>query len=229
MIRIKVKKALRDFVLDVDIAAGDGEIVILMGSNGSGKTTVLNLAAGLMRPDKGVIEVGSRKLFDSDAGVDVPVEQRSVSYVFQHYALFPHLTVYDNVAFGLRMKRQPGAVIEARAREELEALGLWELRNARAAKLSGGQQQKVALARSLVVRPALLLLDEPFSALDATAGVAVRASLKARLRKDHLTAVMATHSQRDALELGDRVFLISRGKVIISGAPTNVLENRTLF
>lgn len=224
MIRIKVKKALRDFVLDVDIRAGDGEIVILMGSNGSGKTTVLNLAAGLMRPDKGVIEVGGRTLFDAGADIDVPVEQRNVSYVFQHYALFPHMTVYDNVAFGLRMKRQPAAVIEARVHEELADLGLWELRNARAAKLSGGQKQKVALARSLVVEPALLLLDEPLSALDSRSYSTIRGVLRERIKRAGIPGIIALHSLRDAQEMGDKVYMLENGQVALSGDPAKVLR-----
>ncbi len=215
---------MRDFDLAVDIKGGDGEIIVLMGSNGSGKTTVLNLAAGLMRPDEGVIDVGGRKLFDTEAGIDVPVEQRNVSYVFQHYALFPHMTVYDNVAFGLRMKRQPSAVIEARVREELADLGLWELRNARAAKLSGGQKQKVALARSLVVEPALLLLDEPLSALDARSYSTMRDVLRERIKRSRIPGILVLHSLRDAQEMGDKVYVLENGQVALSGDPAEILR-----
>jgi molybdate transport system ATP-binding protein len=227
MIRISARKKLRDFPLEVDIAAKDGETVVLMGNNGSGKTTVLNLAAGLMRPDEGVIEVDGRMLFDSGTGVDLPVEQRNVGYVFQNYALFPHMTVYDNVAFGLRMKRQP---VESEVREELETLDMWDLRNVRAAKLSGGQKQKVALARSLVTRPSLLLLDEPLSALDAQMYGTIRETLRERIKKGRIPAIIVSHSLRDARELGDRVFVMDRGQVVLSGEPEDVLrKGQSLF
>jgi molybdate transport system ATP-binding protein len=222
MIRIKVRKALRDFTLDLDIAADDGERIVLMGSNGSGKTTVLNLVAGLMAPDEGVIAVGGRTLFDSSAGIDVPPERRNAGYVFQHYALFPHMTIYDNVAFGLRMRKVPAENVERRVREELESLGMWELRQARAAKLSGGQQQKVALARGLAVQPALLLLDEPLSALDARTHGVMRKVLGERIRKSRVPSVIVLHSLRDALALGDKVYVLDRGQVAMSGEPAEI-------
>jgi molybdate transport system ATP-binding protein len=223
MIRIKARKALRDYVLDVDIGAADGETVVLMGSNGSGKTTVLNLVAGLVAPDEGLVAVGGRTLFDSSAGIDVPPEQRNAGYVFQQYALFPHMTVRENVAFGLRMRRTPGDEAVARIREELEALGLWELRDARAAKLSGGQRQRVALARSLVIRPALLLLDEPLSALDARTHGAMREVLRERIKKRRIPAILVLHGLRDALELGDKIYVLDRGQVALSGKPDEIL------
>jgi molybdate transport system ATP-binding protein len=220
MIRIRARKALRDFVLDVDITGGDGEIIVLMGSNGSGKTTVLNIMAGLLQPDEGMIEVAGRKLFDSGADIDVPVEQRNVGYVFQHYALFPHMTVYDNVAFGLRMRKAPEELVERRVREELESLGLWEFRHASATKLSGGQKQKVALARSLVAGPALLLLDEPLSALDSHTRASVRESLRERLKRDRIPAIIILHSLHDAEELGDRLYILDRGQIMTAGSPS---------
>jgi ABC-type sugar transport system ATPase subunit len=144
--------------------------------------------------------------------------------VFQNYALFPHMTVYSNVAFGLRMKRQPKEEIEARVREELESLGMWELRNARAAKLSGGQKQKVALARAYVLKPSLLLLDEPLSALDAQTYVVVRASLRERIRKDRTLCIVVLHNPMDAIALGDKAFVLDLGRVIFSGTPDHVFR-----
>jgi len=226
MIRIKARKALRDYILDIDIEAGDGETVVLTGSNGSGKSTILNLAAGLLRPDEGVISVDGRTFFDSGRKVDEPPEQRNIGYVFQNYALFPHMTVYDNVAFGLQMKRQSKDEIEARVRAELEPLGMWELRNARAAKLSGGQKQKVALARAYVLKPSLLLLDEPLSALDVHTYVAVRNSLRERIKKDRIPCIVVLHNPLDATALGDKAFVLDLGRVILSGSPDIVLRER---
>ena len=224
MLRIKAVRKLRDFTLDVDIEANQGETLVLMGSNGSGKTTVLNLIAGLMSPDSGVIEVAGRTLYSSGGGVGVPPEQRNIGYVFQSYALFPHLTVFDNVAFGLRMRKLPNEEIRSRVREELGLVGMWDLRGVKAAKLSGGQKQKVALARSLVIRPALLLMDEPLSALDAGTHASIRDSLQQRLRKDKITTVVVLHSLSDALALGDKACVMDRGQVVLSGKPGDILK-----
>jgi molybdate transport system ATP-binding protein len=223
MLRIKVARKLRDFTLDVDIAAGPGETLVLMGNNGSGKTTVLNLVAGLMSPDTGVIGVDGRTLFSSGAGVDLPPEQRNVGYVFQNYALFPHMTVFDNVAFGLRMRKISQAEAKARVRPELESLGLWELRDEKAVKLSGGQKQRVALARALVVQPSLMLLDEPLSALDREIHDSIRESLRKRLKSDRITSIVALHNDSDALALGQTMCVLDRGRVLQSGTPAEVL------
>jgi ABC-type sulfate/molybdate transport systems ATPase subunit len=224
MIRIKVKKVLRDYVLDMEIEADDCETVVLTGSNGSGKSTILNMAAGLLRPDEGLIAVDGRTFFDSGRKVDELPEQRNVGYVFQNYALFPHMTVYDNVAFGLRMKRLPKGEIEARVRAELEPLGMWELRNARAAKLSGGQKQKVALARAYVLKPSLLLLDEPLSALDAHTYIAVRDNLCERIKTDRIPCIIVLHNPLDATALGDKAFVLDLGRVLLAGKPDVILR-----
>lgn len=224
MLRIKVRKALRDFVLDTDITVSAGETMVLMGSNGSGKTTLLNLAAGLATPDEGFIEVAGRTLFDSATGIDVPPERRNVGFVFQSYALFPHLSVFDNVAFGLRMRKLQKDEIDRKVRDELEATGMWELRRVKAARLSGGQKQKVALARGLVLQPSLLLLDEPFSALDAQMHASVRESLRDRLKRDRIQTIIVLHSLRDALEIGDCLHIMDCGQVVLSGEPADVLR-----
>jgi molybdate transport system ATP-binding protein len=223
LLRIKAVKKLRDYMLDVDIRA-NGDTVILMGSNGSGKTTVLNLAAGIMDPDSGVIEASGRKLLDSGSGMSVPMEDRNVGYVFQNYALFPHMSVYDNVAFGLRMKKVPAVQVEERVRAELEALGMWEHRGVKAARLSGGQKQKVALARCMAIKPSLLLMDEPLSALDVEMQAAMRSYIKQRIAAERIPAIMVTHSLLDAVELGDRVYVMDRGRVAACGTPDEILK-----
>ena len=224
MLKISVTRKLRDFTLDVKLAAESGEMLVLMGNNGSGKTTVLNLVAGLMTPDSGSIEADGKKLFSSDEGIDVPPERRNVGYVFQNYALFPHMSVFDNVAFGLRMRQLQRDEIQRRVREELEPVGMWELKDVKAAKLSGGQKQKVALARSLVIEPALLLMDEPLSALDARTHAMVRDSLQQRLKRDKITTIVVLHSLSDVLALGDKACVLDRGKVVLSGKPGDILK-----
>lgn len=224
MLRINITRKLRDFALDVDLSAEGGETLVLMGSNGSGKTTLLSLIAGLLRPDSGTIEACGRTLFNSEAGIDVPPESRNIGYMFQSYALFPHLSVFDNVAFGLHMRNTPKDELQRLVRAELEAGGLWELRDAKASKLSGGQKQKVALARSLIIGPKVLLLDEPLSALDAGTHEAMRGTLRSRLRKEGITSLIVLHSVEDALALGDRACLIDRGQVLLSGRPEEVLR-----
>ncbi|MGA9140586.1 MAG: ABC transporter ATP-binding protein [Methanocella sp.] len=223
MLRINVRKALRDYDLDVDITVTDSETLVLMGNNGSGKTTVLNMVAGLMRPDAGLIETPSGVMFEHETGVDLPPEARNTGYVFQNYALFPHMTVFDNVAFGLRMKKTPPAEVIARVRSELESLGLWELRDERAIKLSGGQKQKVALARGIIIEPSLLMLDEPLSALDIETQVSMRRELKLRIRNAGVPAIVVTHDPADARALADVICIMDRGKIRASGKPDNIL------
>jgi molybdate transport system ATP-binding protein len=222
LIRIKVRKTLRDYTLDADIESDSG-VSVLMGSNGSGKTTVLNLVAGITSPDLGSIEVSGEALFDSKSGKDVPMEQRNVGYVFQNYALFPHMSVYDNVAFGLRMRKTPAPEIDRKVRAELEGMGLWELRNVKVSRLSGGQKQKVALARCLIIKPSLLLMDEPLSALDVEMQAAMRGIIKKRIASERIPAIIVTHSLLDAVELADRVFVMEHGMVAASGTPDEML------
>lgn len=231
MLRIKVTKKLRDFCLDVEIESVEGETVVLMGSNGSGKTTVMNMVAGLASPDSGTIEACGKTLFSSENGIDVPPEGRDIGYMFQNYALFPHLSVQDNVAFGLRMRKIPREEREQKVQAELEAFGLWELRDVKASRLSGGQKQKVALARCLIIKPVALLLDEPLSALDAQTHASFRESLRARLKKDRIPGIIVLHSLRDGEELGDRICIMDRGQVLLSGKPSEVLrqgQNETI-
>jgi iron(III) transport system ATP-binding protein len=200
----------------------DREFVALLGPSGCGKTTTLRLIAGFLEPDEGRVEVGGRVL--SESGAVVPPEQRDMSMVFQSYALWPHMTVAENVAYGLRYRGVRG---QAARRKVGEALAMVKLEEAAArypAELSGGQQQRVALARALAVQPGMLLLDEPLSNLDA----GLREEMRGEIRRLHdligVTTVYVTHDQVEALALADRVALLNRGRLEQIGTPEEVYE-----
>lgn len=223
-LEVNVARKLRDFELDVRFNVEKGEILALIGENGCGKTTVLNLISGLVVPDSGAISLDGTRLYDSKSMTDVPVESRNVGYLFQNYALFPHMSVYDNVAFGLRMRKEPSSTIDAKVRRMLEQRGLWDLRGEKATRLSGGQKQKVALSRALVIDPCLLLLDEPLSALDAETQAAMRVELRDHIKMLGVPSVIVTHNVKDALEISDKVCLMEKGRIKTSGAPGEVLQ-----
>jgi putative spermidine/putrescine transport system ATP-binding protein/putrescine transport system ATP-binding protein len=201
---------------DVSFSIASGEIVALLGPSGCGKTTILRSIAGFEQPDAGSIRI---------AGSDVtrlkPYE-RNVGLLFQHYALFPHMTVAENVAYGLRHRGHPRADIPARVDEMLELVQLKGFGQRRPHQLSGGQQQRVALARALATRPGLILLDEPLSALDAKLRQDLRAELKQLLAAVGSTAIVVTHDQEEAMSLGERVLVMNRGRIVQSGAPAEV-------
>ena len=211
--------ALKDVSLDVR----DGELVALLGPSGSGKTTLLRVIAGLETPDEG------RVLFDGDDATQRAIRERRVGFVFQHYALFRHMSVFENVAFGLRVKpraeRPSAADIAARVKELLALVQLERLAERYPSQLSGGQRQRVALARALAVQPNVLLLDEPFGALDAK----VRQELRRWIRRLHdeigITSVFVTHDQDEALEVADRVVILHEGTVEQDGSPEEVYEH----
>jgi sulfate transport system ATP-binding protein len=204
----------------IDLTVRDGEFLALLGPSGSGKTTLLRIIAGLAFPDNGHVR------FNGEDVTDLPVAERKVGFVFQQYALFRHMSVLDNVAFGLSVRpralRPAKAKIRARARELLDLVQLEGLGDRYPAQLSGGQQQRVALARALAVEPQLLLLDEPFGALDAK----VRKELRRWLRQLHeqmgLTSIFVTHDQEEALELADRVVVLDKGVIEQVGTPEEV-------
>jgi len=210
--------ALRDVSFRVD----SGELVALLGPSGSGKTTLLRIIAGLETPDSGTV------LFDGDDATDRSVKDRGVGFVFQHYALFRHMTVFENVAFGLRVRpraeRPSDEVIRKRVNDLLSMVQLDYLGNRFPSQLSGGQRQRVALARALAVEPRVLLLDEPFGALDAKVRQELRRWLRRLHAEIHLTSVFVTHDQEEALELANRVVVMNEGKIEQDGTPDEVVE-----
>ena len=224
MLEIDITKRLRDFDLQVKLGVARGETLILVGDNGCGKTTLLNLVAGLDNPDKGRIALDGRTLYDSDNGTNVPPEARGIGYVFQSYALFPHMSVYDNVAFGLRTRRMPPGEIKILVKEHLETTGLWEIRKAKAADVSGGQKQRVALARALIIEPRLLLLDEPLSALDVRKQAAMRKELRETIRARAVPCIIVTHDLRDVACMGDQACLLEQGQLALHASAEEVLS-----
>ena len=210
-LEVAIRKQLDGFTLDVEWSAGDG-VAALFGPSGAGKTLTLQCLAGLVRPDAGRIVMGDDVLFDAAAGIDVAPQRRRVGYVFQGYALFPHLTVRGNVGFGLRGRARAGR--RRREEEVLARLGLEPYAERYPRELSGGQRQRVALGRALATDPALLLLDEPLSALDLPLRQALRDELGAILADWGIAAVLVTHDLTEAYRLGDRIVVYEEGRVI---------------
>ncbi|MBP7453415.1 MAG: sulfate ABC transporter ATP-binding protein [Ottowia sp.] len=212
-------RALNDVSLDID----SGELVALLGPSGCGKTTLLRIIAGLESSDQGNI------LFSGEDTTDVHVRERQVGFVFQHYALFRHMTVADNVAFGLRVKprgqRPSDAQIKAKVTDLLKLVQLDWLADRYPSQLSGGQRQRIALARALAVEPKVLLLDEPFGALDAKVRKELRRWLRRLHDELHVTSIFVTHDQEEALEVADRVVVMNKGQIEQVGTPQQVWEH----
>jgi len=215
-----VTKRFGDFVAidNVSLAVEDGALTALLGPSGSGKSSLLRVIAGLETPDEGTVEISGR-----DA-TRVPPQKRGIGFVFQHYAAFKHMTVRDNVAFGLKVRKRPKAEIAAKVDELLRIVGLDGYQTRYPAQLSGGQRQRMALARALAVEPEVLLLDEPFGALDAN----VRAELREWLRRlhdeVHVTTVLVTHDQEEAMEVADRIVVLNHGRIEQDGPPRDLYE-----
>ncbi len=203
---------------DVSVTIPSGELVALLGPSGSGKTTLLRVIAGIECPERGRVRFG-----DVDV-TDQPIQKRNVGFVFQDYALFEHMSVAENIAFGLTIRKQPRAAVDARVRELLQRIQLADLGARLPRELSGGQRQRVALARALAPEPSFLLLDEPFGALDAR----VRGELRTWMRKLHdelhVTSVFVTHDQEEALEVADRIVVMNAGKVEQDGLTEEVFD-----
>lgn len=223
MLSFHAVRQLRDFVLDVTLSVARGGTLVIIGENGAGKSTVLNLVSGILTPDRGEIVLGGRKLFSDEEGINIPTEDRNIGHLFQSYALFPHMTVAENVAFGLRCRKIPKPEIAESVRAQLAAMHLSDLADVNVGRLSGGQRQRVALARALVLKPELLLLDEPLAAVDMRAKGAMRKELRERIRNAGIPCIVVTHTLRDVLELADRICLLEEGKVVAEGTPEVVL------
>ncbi|MDK3255289.1 ABC transporter ATP-binding protein [Blastococcus capsensis] len=206
--------------LQVEVTVADGEVLALLGPNGAGKSTFVRILAGLLRPDRGRVVVDG-EIWD-DGATFVPAHRRELGMVFQDALLFPHLSVADNVAFGLRTRGMRRGAARERAAGWLARVGLEELGDRRPAELSGGQAQRAALARALAGDPSLLLLDEPLSALDARTRLAVRAELRRHLAGFAGSTVLVTHDPVDALALADRVVVVEEGRVVQTGTPVEV-------
>jgi sulfate transport system ATP-binding protein len=216
-----VTKRFGDFLAldNVCVRVGDGALTALLGPSGSGKSTLLRIIAGLETPDAGRVLIGEHDV------TDTPARTRGVGFVFQHYAPFKHMTVYDNVAFGLTVRRRPKAEVRERVHELLSLVRLDGLAERYPAQLSGGQRQRMALARALAPRPEVLLLDEPFGALDAQVRGELREWLRRLHEEIHVTTIFVTHDQEEAMEVAEQIVVMSAGRIEQAGSPRELYES----
>jgi sulfate transport system ATP-binding protein len=216
-----VSKRFGDFVAleNINLEVKTGSLVALLGPSGSGKSTLLRLIAGLETPDQGKIFLTGKDATDQD------VRDRNIGFVFQHYALFKHMTIRRNIGFGLEIRKEPKNKIAARVEELLELVQLKGLGNRYPSQISGGQRQRVALARALAVEPSVLLLDEPFGALDAKVRKELRAWLRRLHDEVHVTTVFVTHDQEEAMEVSDQIVVMNKGQIEQIGTPAEVYDN----
>jgi molybdate transport system ATP-binding protein len=217
----------QSFRVDVEFTAPSG-VTILFGPSGSGKTTCLRAIAGIVTPDEGRISLDERLYFDSASGINLPIQQRRVGFVFQDYVLFPHLTAEQNVAYGVRAggSRQSKAAKRERARELLSLLGIEYAARQYPREMSGGESQRVALARALASDPAIVLLDEPLSAVDAKTRARLLMEISRTQRKTGIPFLYVTHSVTEALEIGDHAIVLDEGRVLRQGNPQEILHNQ---
>ncbi len=217
---LDVSKSFGEFMAlkNVSVSIPEGSLTALLGPSGSGKSTLLRVIAGLETPDSGQVLIG-----DEDVTAQ-PARERGVGMVFQHYAAFKHMTVYDNVAFGLAIRKRPKADIERRVHELLELVQLDGLAKRYPAQLSGGQRQRMALARALAVEPSVLLLDEPFGALDARVRKELRAWLRRLHDEVHVTTIIVTHDQEEAMEVAGQIVVLNEGRIEQVGSPRELYE-----
>ena len=207
-----------------------GEVVSLLGPSGSGKTTLLRAFAGLEKPTSGIITIGKSRVYDGNPRSEIPAEERNLGLVFQSYALWPHKTVFENVAYPLKLRKVAAAEIKQRVQTVLEQLGLGHLGNRHPHQLSGGQQQRVAIGRALVYNPPVILLDEPLSNLDAKLREEARVFLRELIVKLGLSALMVTHDQNEAMAISDRILLLNNGVIEQQGTPQEMYGSpKTLF
>lgn len=204
---------------NINVEIKPGEFFVILGPSGSGKTTLLRIIAGLEVPTKGRVIIGDKVVVDAEKGLFVEPKDRNIGMVFQNWALYPHMTAYDNIAFPLKIKKLPQEEIDKRVKEVAEALGIADLLKRKPGHMSGGQQQRVAVARALVKQPDVLLLDEPFSNLDARIRVTAREFVKEIQKKLGITTILVTHDQADAFAVGDRVMVLRNGEMQQMGTP----------
>jgi molybdate transport system ATP-binding protein len=217
VLRVEARTPLGALDLDMRIAVAPGECLAVAGPSGAGKTSLLRVAAGLLRPEHGLVEAGGETWLDTRRSVDLPPERRRCGYLFQEYALFPHLSAWQNVAYPLR-----GSDRRERAAALLDRFGMSGLADARPRTLSGGERQRVALARAVAREPDVLLLDEPLSALDARTRASAVRELGALLRDADVPAVLVTHDFAEAAALGDRVAIVDAGRLLQEGTPSDL-------
>jgi iron(III) transport system ATP-binding protein len=226
-VRVVVKEFGKGNVRAVDgisFEVEHGELLVLLGPSGCGKTTTLRMIAGLEEPDGGEIWLGNRQVSSAERNLFVPTEKRNVGMVFQSYAIWPHMSVFDNVAYPLRVRRVKGVDVRDKVSRTLELVGLQGLERRSATELSGGQQQRVALARAMVFEPRLLLLDEPLSNLDARMRVHMRTELKHLQQHTGITTVFVTHDQAESMALADRIVVMNKGAIEQVGTPVEIYE-----
>ena len=204
---------------NVNFGIEKGKLVALLGPSGSGKTTILRMIAGLETPSFGDIYIDGKRVND------VPANQREIGFVFQNYALFRHMTVYDNIAFGLKLKKVPKDEIKKRVTELLDITGLAGLEKRYPNQLSGGQRQRVAFARALAPNPSVLLLDEPFAAIDAKVRTELRTWLRSMVTRLGITSIFVTHDQDEAVEVADEIIITNHGKIEQMGSPIEIYKS----
>jgi len=203
----------------IDLTIADQEFMVLLGASGCGKTTLLRIIAGLESPTQGEVWIGGRRVDQ------LPPRERGIAMVFQNYAVFPHLTVYENIAFGLRMKKMPQAEVERRVTRTAELMHIEQLLKRYSGQLSGGQRQRVAVARALAMEPDVILMDEPLSNLDALLRLEMRAELKGVLANSKTTTIYVTHDQVEAMSLADRISVMNGGRIVQAASPVEVYRN----
>jgi multiple sugar transport system ATP-binding protein len=224
MAEIVIKNIAKSFgsftaLHSIDLTIADQEFMVLLGASGCGKTTLLRIIAGLETPTQGEVWIGGRRVDH------LPPRERGIAMVFQNYAVFPHLTVFENIAFGLRMKKLPQAEINQRVERTAELMHIEQLLKRYSGQLSGGQRQRVAVARALAMEPDVILMDEPLSNLDALLRLEMRAELKGVLAASKTTTIYVTHDQVEAMSLADRISVMNGGRIVQAASPVEVYRN----